>query len=308
MTKAEPTVIGLAILKVNSDRADQDYIDYIAPFVADVLTNSSESVASAPEIQSQIEAEFGIRVPLGALNTVLRRASRRGLVTLNRGVYTRNEAELAKFDMRNVRNDILRKYAAFVTGLRKFALDEFSIPWQDEDAEKALIAFLTNDSLPTLAAAIDGSPLPPLVGPAPEGSQHIVRCFALKCNDSDPIQFDFLVSIVKGSMLATALYYPKLGEVSKKLDRIEVYLDTSVVLRAIGATRAAQCEVSRELIDLTFKLGGTPCCFRQTMEEVRGVLEASYQLLRRGTRNMRFYGETIQHFLDCKPGSTDGAR
>jgi len=76
--------VSMAVLKVNSDNG-LDLIDQFVPFVAECLRAQTSPIVSLPQLKSAMETTFGIRMPQGALKTVLGRAADRGLVRrLNR--------------------------------------------------------------------------------------------------------------------------------------------------------------------------------------------------------------------------------
>jgi len=70
-------ITSLAILKVNWDRG-HDYIKNFVPFVAECLRTAPQPEVSLPELQTAIHDTFGLRIPQGALKTILRRAVRSG--------------------------------------------------------------------------------------------------------------------------------------------------------------------------------------------------------------------------------------
>src|SRR6266581_9779061 len=72
---AERLVTSLAILKVNWDKG-RDYIANYVPFVAECLRKAPQPEVSLANLQAAVSAEFGLKIPLGALKTVLRRAAK----------------------------------------------------------------------------------------------------------------------------------------------------------------------------------------------------------------------------------------
>ena len=63
----------LAILKVEWD-AGRDYIQSFLPFVLEALRSSDKPYISIVEVQSFISQEFGLKIPQGALKTILQRS------------------------------------------------------------------------------------------------------------------------------------------------------------------------------------------------------------------------------------------
>ena len=61
---------------------------------AECLRRSPEDVVALPNLQSNLREQFGLSLPPNAIGTVLKRASRRGYVRAESGVYYRNEDKL----------------------------------------------------------------------------------------------------------------------------------------------------------------------------------------------------------------------
>src|SRR5882762_8971397 len=83
------SLTSLAILKVNWDNQGHDYIENFVPFVAEALRLAPQDTVSVAQIQGLIKQTFGLIIPQGALNMLLKRAAKRGLVRREAGVYIR---------------------------------------------------------------------------------------------------------------------------------------------------------------------------------------------------------------------------
>ena len=81
------SIIGLAILKVNWETGQRDYLDNFVPMVVECLRSESRDVISLPDLQQDVLSRFNLRLPLNPLRTILRKASRQGFVNLRDGVY-----------------------------------------------------------------------------------------------------------------------------------------------------------------------------------------------------------------------------
>jgi hypothetical protein len=112
-------VATLAILKVNWDD-ERDYIANFVPLVAHCVRESGAEAVSVAEIQERATATFGLRIPQGALKTILRRACQDGLVRRSNNVYRPTE-ELSAVNLDPVRESVLRQHAHLVDRLRDFA-------------------------------------------------------------------------------------------------------------------------------------------------------------------------------------------
>src|SRR5689334_19941386 len=72
---AEQVITSLAVLKVNWDR-NNDYINNFVPFAVEALRLLGDPVVAVGDVQSKIASEFGLRIPIAALRTILSRAEK----------------------------------------------------------------------------------------------------------------------------------------------------------------------------------------------------------------------------------------
>ncbi len=269
----------LAILKVNSDRG-ADYIDNFVPFVGECLRASAFDVVSVSELQLALRDEFGIDIPQGPLRTILDRAVSRRLATRDARVYRRAVPRAAgPSDFAQVRARALREQAALVDRLEAFSEQALGAPWPIDLAEDTLLHYLAERGGSLLSGAPAQGPLGPPTSAAPN-ADYVLNSFVKHLSERDPEGFEYLTTAVKGSVLASVLYFDDLGSVNRKFDDLIVYLDTIVLLEALGRLGPAQQTASRELLDLALDLGAGLACFKDTLRELEGIHEFTVHCLR----------------------------
>lgn len=296
MVVSDRTLISLAILKVNMDGRRSDPIDNFVPFVAEALRVAPSGEVSLSFLQSTITEDFGIHIPQAALKTILSRAGKRGIVKRKHGVYYRDDDTIAALDFNRTRQMVLRHHEALVDKLVTFCREHHDVIWSREEAESALLSYLSNQSLPILEGAVNGQPIkaPKLPG---KGSKYLIAGFAHRLYTSDPEGFAYLESIVKGTMLADALLYPELGQVGESFNRVEVYFDTEFLLRALsleGEQLQAPC---LELIALLREAKAELRCFDHTLDELRGIVERAARALRNRTYMRTINSGVLEHYI-----------
>lgn len=70
------TLTSLAMLKVDIDEGHRDYIDYLAIFVLSVLETHKLEVVTDALVADLLLEDFGLKVPIKAVQLVLRRMAR----------------------------------------------------------------------------------------------------------------------------------------------------------------------------------------------------------------------------------------
>lgn len=108
----------------------------------------------------------------------------------------------------------------------------------------------------------------------------VVQAFARHAFDDDTHSLELLERAVEGSMLATVLHYERREDAERRLDSLNAYLDTPIVLRLLGISLPQLTDAAIEMRDL-LRVQGVAChVFHHTVEEVRGVLASTAGNLR----------------------------
>jgi hypothetical protein len=115
-----------------------------------------------------------------------------------------------------------------------------------------------------------------------------------------------LVTVVKGTMLANVLFLPEAFSGGRaRLASIEVYLDTPVVLRALGYAEEQYREPVEELVDLLVGEGAKLRIFEHTLHEVEGVLDGAAVTYRTGEQKDHFPGDIVDYFASKNLSRSD---
>jgi len=294
MPEALRAISALAVIKVNWDE-NRDYIANFVPIVAHCIGRGEHDEVSLPDTQAIVEAEFGLQIPHGAMQTILNRMAREGLLTRRHGIFVRETDVLANFDLGTEREDVLRQHRNLVAQLVEFAAG-LGREWDEGQAERALLGYVEVLAEPILAAVVDGEPIVELPKIDGEGSV-VTNRFVLDLCRSDPQAFEYLVTIVKGTMLANVLYLPEtFAGGRERLTDVEILLDTPVVLRGLGYSEEQYRAPVQELLNLLADEGAKLRIFEHTLHEVEGVLDAAAAIYRTGARRDHFPGDVVDYF------------
>lgn len=277
----ESVLVSLAILNTNWEERRRSYLDNFVPFIADCLQHLPRREVSAAELRECATERFGLALPYGATESILRRAARDNLVSRSRGIFVRNDAVLSKFDISSIRDDTRRQYEALLDRFVGHVKDILGKELSREDAETSLLEYVESRSLPILAAIVRGES-EELQDLTEADENYLVSHFVAFLAERDPEGFSFLETVVKGSMLASALYFPEPGSVGGMFTDLTAYLDTPFIIRALGYGGEPLEEASRELLEGLKSLGARIACWRHTVDETRGVFEACVGFLRSG--------------------------
>jgi hypothetical protein len=272
----------LAILKANWDETQRSYLDNFLPFIADCMNAFETDEVTAAQLSRQMVERFRIPLPDGVIQTLLRKAARQGLGTRAHGRFTIDRGAVARFDLTRQRSDAMRREEALIERLVRFALEHYELQLERNVAEVALLEHLERHSTTILRSALRGVAYQPAL--PSESLDYVVSSFVIHIFARDPEAFDYLEAVVKGQMLATAVYLPIPAEVTRRFEKVTLYFDTRLLLQALGYEGPEAERSMRQTLELSYELGASLAAFSDTVAETRGVLSGIANNLRRRPR------------------------
>lgn len=274
----------LALINVNWEVDRRSYLDNFIPFLLEAIGDPSLPSWSEAEAQAQLARTFGLAVPSKVVGSLLRRAARRGLVMRNSNRYTLTAKGRGEglAPVAAARADCRRQQRNLASALATMVADRFGLQWDVEEAEGALAAYIEQHAVPLLAASTRGTTLAPL--DAPLGTEYIVSVFVDEIADKEAEQFKYLDQMVKGSMLASALYMSVQADVSRGFRNTTLYLDAPVCLKALGLEGPEAEIAARQVIEIALRQGAQLACFEHSVKEMVGVLDSAKAALSSGSR------------------------
>ncbi len=289
------SLISLAILKVNWDTNQKDYLENFVPIVAESIRHLPQDVISLSELQVTIAQDFGLELSQNSLKTILTRVRKRGYVRLDNRVYYREPSALDTLDFIVVQQQVLAKHEALIAELRRFAAETYAVAWSVEQAEIALQGYITGSERKILAATTFKAMIP-VTDFSAKSDRYIVATFVRHTQDSHSALFSYLETIVKGSMLANAVYLPDITDANRRFRNTQVFLDTSFIVFALGYAGQPRKDPCEELLRLLYETGAELRCFQHTVDEVHGILAACARRIRSGTLQDA-WGPSMEYFI-----------
>ena len=292
-TSITAPLISLAMLKVYWDTRRKDYIDNFVPMVAECIRTSGHDVVSIPTVQQNVRTAFGLRLPQHNLRIILNRIAKLGLILRKDKVYVRDQDALGRLNFDVVQSSVVAMHEQLIASLRSFARERHQLDWTVEDAEKALHSYLETYAL------LDGAGGDDSREPTGDGeSAHFVTgAFVSHLRQSDSKAFEYLETIIKGDILATAIFLPDPSRAVQKFRKTSVYLDTSVLVFALGYAGESRAAPAREMLDVLYQAGADTRCFSHTADEIRSILTACMYRIEKN-QLVDSYGPSIEYFLE----------
>ena len=262
------------MLKVHVDRG-QDYLDYLRPFILQVLVAHTPDRVTDAIVRDLIRADFGLEIPDRAVQVVLKRLSRQYPLKKVDGVY-RITGELPDPRIGTEKAKAIRHINAVVAGLCEFSKGTAKPIGSPDEAVTAICAFLTQFNIPCLRAYLRGTAIPTIAG-----QQHpqiiLVSTYVLALQNTDPECFESFLVVVKGHMLANALLCPDLQNAPKSYKGVTFYLDTPLLVRQLGLEGEPKQAAVNSLVALLLNLGATVATFSHLRDELERVITGAAQ-------------------------------
>ena len=266
------TLTSLAILRVHIDR-NSDYLSYLEPFVLQILADSKTNVVTDENITDSLGQRFGLAIPERTVEIVLRRITRRKILTRERNEF-RISGSIPDPQLVSKHAEAERHIRSVINGVRRFSQESVN-PLEDEDqAVEVICAFLSEFDVSCLRSYLRGTAIPE-VSEASTTDKILVSNYVQSIYQSEPERFRSFLILVQGHMLANALVCPDLENAPKSFSGLTFYLDTPLLVRRLGLEGPAKQNAASELIALVKNLGGKVATFSHSREELHNVIQGA---------------------------------
>lgn len=295
---------GLATIAFLKARFDEgiDYLGMFQPLVEEEIRHYEKDDIDLGGFQAAVRASTGLAVPTDILRTLLRRATRKKLLTRQGGRFLRQPGVSGDASLARRMKEIGSQHLHLAKRLRESAEARGIQFSSDDDALAALMRFLDENHIGVvLGHPIQGGPI--------DGSvrlNHAVAAFVADILRSGDRLGATLEDIVKGLIVRNALILRDIPIVKRHLEGLTVFLDTGVLLQAMGYAGPAEEQATVEGIRAVRKAGAQLYAFEQTIDEVESILRVYERKLgsTAGIRSLHTTPLTF-HFLEIKSTPAD---
>jgi len=273
---SEQAQITQALLSVNYDENNLDYIDSFVPFVV-IALQAAYSETQQPNttiVREKVKEKFGLEIQIGPLNTVLKRAKRRGLIKQRGSTYEPIEGKINELDFETKKLAVIRSHKALIDKFIEFT--KYSLPsqWDEHRCKEAMDSYIDAHGIRTLAAGMFGKFANDKYPDIQKNSNDlsITALFCQQLIERDPVGAKWLESSVKGAILTTALYF-NFDESPQRFNGVNIFIDSNVALSLLGLGLSNEEEtLVKETLDLCRIVGARTGIFDVTVSELSNVL------------------------------------
>jgi len=266
------TLVSIAMLKVQID-SQKDYLDYLVPFVIDVLSLKKPEVINEEITKKLLKTEFGLNIPERTIQIILKRLAKKSYIMKQHGVYVFAE-KFPESNLQNERANAQRHINSVILDIKNFWKSYEKKDLEEEQIVRSLLAVLSDFTTPALSAYLKGTVIPDEIVTTSENHIMIGK-YILHIYKSSPNKLDSFILLLKGHMIANAILCPDLQDVKNNYKNLTFYLDTPLVIQLLGFEGIFKKEAIEELVKLLKKLKAEIAIFEHTYDEVHDVLERS---------------------------------
>ncbi|WP_407341556.1 hypothetical protein [Pengzhenrongella phosphoraccumulans] len=308
MNQATSALIGYAVLRANFDAAAPSYLDNFSPYVLDVLDQRFPESIDEHKAAAEVRENFGFGIPDRVVGVLLKRAVKAGYAQRSSGPHGRFvatekhahaagsiSADIARFSRRQA--ELVEKYRAFIEGTLSSSSELLA-----GDLVAQIDGFIESHAVPLLRQALKG-------GPGSDstelrGSNYAVSRFVAHLAEQDNTAFGYVEEAVKGAILAAVVGLDT-SRFKESLKNVTGFLDTPVLLKALGYQGETQERAVLETLELARSLGMKISCFQHSVREVDGVLLSAQAAIRAAGRRSGALREVDVYFQDAGMTAAD---
>lgn len=306
------TIISLAMLYAIWESKRQDLLDLIRPFVLYSVGNTTKvgDRIDSTSVGKYMEEEFGYRsFQVEVVNKILSRETSSNISKEKRIIARRNNVYYLigslsdQIDAFSAKRTICKTHSDAVTTALATFFNECHVNNRDNytqaEAETHLLSFFERQGSAILLSVDD---LRQIMAKNNE-VEYFIGKFILAEKDKSSVLMDYMVELVKGYFVTTALYLQaENNDVTKaSFTDVTFFLDTRILLGFLGYKTAQENSSVQEMVKSLQRHGAKLACFTYNEDEVYSILEAYKQASIRGSRNS-FY--TLEFFDSQKYSSS----
>ncbi|MDP3013068.1 MAG: hypothetical protein Q8M92_02415, partial [Candidatus Subteraquimicrobiales bacterium] len=271
--KNKSTLVTVAMLTTFLSKDHKDYLDLVKPFVLMVLPKKVNEKIDFDLLMSGMKQEFGFEdLPVNVLKKILDRLCKPKngyLCKNNNEYYLKTAYDSSAFELNQ--RTIAKSLEDVMSHLKNYFDEKTSEKKVTENkAKEIFINFMDYYGYSVIANFVELKNLTK----KDHNNYHVAR-FIIDEHEKESGVFKSILEIVKGFFVYKAIYFFSTDQkmtLDSKLKKTAIYLDTRLIINALGYHLKEDKTATNELLKLIVESGGLLRVFRHTMGEVAGIL------------------------------------
>lgn len=240
LMKKNDTFITQAMLSSYMAVETKDYLELILPFVCMCLPEKRDDIIELEKIQNVLKNKFGLDIPVNVVEKLLLRLckQKRGAVVkkIPSGYVVNSIYNADEFENRTIK--IKKSIDAVISKMQKYMHKEKYIKDISSDKMREYLAVFLDTY--NYSVFDDTKNLDTITLDKNSESNYYVAQFILSEYENDTVEFQDILEIIKGSLIAKSIYYFMDSEndiTKKRIKGTRFILDTRVLIDVLGEQR-----------------------------------------------------------------------
>jgi len=298
---------GLATVALLKTRLDQghDHLSLFEPLILDALLRLPAQDFVAPDVKVVVHERTGILLPANAIQTLLGRCTKRGLLQRQGGRFFRTPLAVPDPQLDSTRAAFQAEQAALGRAFKEYATAAGVDLQTPENALTTVATFVSDNKVHLiLEDALDDSPLE-RSSMDRKLTRLVARFIMERCLRSAELR-PALEALTEGIVLQDTLLLRDIPEAAQRFQDLVVVFDTLILFAALDLAGVANGIAAKEGLTLLRETGARTVAFRQTVDEMRRILAVYEQHLATTEGRLTLYPTPLtQHVLTAKLSPAD---
>jgi predicted nucleic acid-binding protein len=267
-------LFGLALFSSKMDMNRSVPIDNYMPWIRFCLSKFEEDTVSNVALKELLFKNFGQDFPRDVLSKLVVRAEKLGFVKKKRRTYVIRRDKVTSDEYITDKNRVISEYESLVASVHTYLKKNYSEQgWTEKKVTQALEAYYDHHGINILLYLHKGNNFP-----LTERTEITVRPYVyfiskyLKHVGINSSEFKWFTNILTANTITKA-YYCIDPKQKFDLSKVDVYVDTSLILYLLGLHKPISSEPTKELLDLLKSSNANLFCFPENYDEVIGVIK-----------------------------------
>lgn len=282
-----------------------DYIESFVPFIATLIKRKNYAEIIPSVLCEDFKYEFGLVIPYHPMILILNRAKKRGMIKQEENKYLPVLDLIEKLDFSKQAQKHLSDYNRICTDFIKYTEKKYKTRFTTEEAEETLIAYLKEYDFEILFAAQNKSFLPEIKHTISKRNKYLINRYIKYLHDNNHELFKIVENLAVGYLVASPILYDNFVNYKGNFEGIDFYLDTNLILKALGSEGDIFRDNYHELLHAMVQQGGRLFAFLHTYEEMMGILKDCIRWIDNPLYDPRKASPTLRFFRHNNFGPSD---
>lgn len=294
----------LALLKTTWDYNRKDHLDSLMPHFATVIARRGLTRIEPEKMCRAFMSEWGWKIPIYVMHALIARAESAGVIKRSDlGDWVPVHAKVAEVEYRDAAASAQAMLESLVRAFVSYRSTKTGEILDSARAQEILLSYIAQYDLEIVSGSRSGGLLDSRV--ARGADLYAVGEFFLYCFSERMDLFESARQLALAQVFASTLTVERLDTYTGSVDGLHVYLDTRVILQALGIYGQDRRTWVREFLSYLRAHGAELRVFDHTYEEIETILENCRLYVESAAYNASLASHACRYFREIGATESD---